>query len=314
MKKSWIIFPVIFCLAIFLLLIPKPGEIYDASMYGVLPGNSGSENSKNLQALIDKAAFKGGTIYIPEGEYVFCANGSQTYGDHCIKMRSNVSIHGSGEDTVLMPAGESEYGLDMFYYNDYLDHDSEAYLENCQFRDFVIDASGTSCKTYTSAGKGFMFNLFRNCHWANVTVKYTDATGFGVDCPVDSSMTNCVAIGCGKAAAEDSNGASGFGIGYGFAPGENLQITDCTANGNKKFGFFFEHQGRFDLERYPLENQGSFEINSCSAEGNLYNFGGICAQNVTYQDCVSEAPRNKGVFFEDCTDCRYNGKEVEPFA
>lgn len=314
MKKFWIVFAVLLCLVLLLFLLPRPEPVYDASIYGVLPGNSGSENSKNLQSLIDKASVDGGTIFIPEGEYEFSKNGTQTYGDHCIKMRSNVSICGSGEKTVLMPVGESDYGLDMFYFNDYLDLGDPTYLENCTFKDFVIDASGTSCKSYTSAGKGFMFNLIRNCHWQNVTVKNTDATGFGMDCPIDSSITNCTAVGCGKAADDSSTGASGFGIGYGYAPGESLQIRDCTARDNRKFGFFFEHQGRFDPERYPLENQGSFQVNSCYSEGNLYNYGGISAKNITYHQCTSGQFRGKDIFFENCADCEYNGEGVDHYA
>ena len=37
-------------------------------------------------------------------------------------MRSGVSILGDGEKTVLKPVGKSRYGLDMFYFNDYLDY------------------------------------------------------------------------------------------------------------------------------------------------------------------------------------------------
>ena len=285
--------------------VPGDGRI-DATKYGVLPENSGIENSRNLQALIDETGKSGGTIYIPAGEYTFAENGTQTIGSHCIKMRSNVSIVGDGEKTVLKPIGESQYGMDMFYFNDYLDTGEAVYLENCRFESFVIDASGTSCDVYTSAGKGFMFNLFRNCHWEYVTVKYTDATGFGVDCPIDSSIKNCIAIGCGKAATEENGGASGFGIGYGFCDYESITITDCYAAGNKKFGFFFEHQGRFDPNRYLLSNQGQFLVTQCSAGDNLYNFGGICAKNIRYRQCVSYEARKQQVYFEDCDNCKFN--------
>lgn len=281
----------------------------DATEYGVSPTNSGKQNSENLQKLIDMASQTGGAIYIPAGEYEFAENGTQAIGSHCIKMRSDVTIFGDGEQTVLRPTGQSAYGLDMFYFNDYLDTGEAIYLENCTFRDFVIDGQGTSCQTYTSAGKGFMFNLFRNCHWQGVTVKNTDATGFGVDCPMDSSISDCVAIGCGKAATVENSGASGFGIGFGFADGESIIITNCTAEENRKFGFFFEHQGRFDDVRYAAETPGALCVKNCTAMGNLYNFGGIVAEDVVYDACVSVSAMRVGYYFEDCQNCQMLGCE-----
>lgn len=279
----------------------------DANIHGVLPGNSGKENSENLQRLIDDVSVTGGTIYISAGEYEFAENGTQTIGSHCIKMRSNVSIIGDGEETVLKPVGSSRFGMDMFYFNDYLDTGDPVYLENCNFEDFVIDAAGTSCEIYTSAGKGFMFNLFRNCHWKRVVVMNTDATGFGVDCPIDSSITQCTAFGCGKAASDGATGASGFGIGYGYVSGECISINDCVSLNNKKYGIFFEHQGRFDSKRYDLSNQGEFHVTKCTAEGNMFNFGGILAENVHYSRCTSGQAKKQKVFFEDCNNCTFNG-------
>jgi hypothetical protein len=155
-----------------------------------------------------------------------------------------------------------------------------------------------------------MLNLFRNCHWKNVTVRYTDATGFGVDCSMDSSITNCTAIGCGKAATSESTGASGFGIGYGYAPGEHIEIRDCTSRDHAKFGFFFEHQGRFDPQRYDPQNQGSFVVIGCDASGNLYYFGGIRAENVTYRQCTAADATGSDVHFENCRNCYYNDEAM----
>ncbi|MBQ7386920.1 MAG: hypothetical protein IJW03_02010 [Clostridia bacterium] len=274
-------------------------DIINATNYGVSVDNSGAENSENLQELIDSLEGSGRTVYIPAGEYKFAARGTQTIGSHCIKMRSGVSIIGDGDKTVLMPVGTSEYGLDMFYFNDYLDTGAEVYLENCRFESFVIDAYATSVETYTSAGKGFMFNLFRDCHWKNVTVKNTDATGFGVDCPIDSSISGCKAIGCGKGATEQSSGASGFGIGFGFCDGESISVSGCEASGNKRFGFFFEHQGRFDSDKYSAFDEHSFTVSDSVASGNLYNFGGIRASDVIYRDCRSFESRMHGFYFEN---------------
>ena len=279
----------------------KSTDKINATEHGLSVENSGEENSKALQALVDKVSISGGVIYIPAGEYLFCENGRQTIGSHCIKMKSNVSIVGDGDKTVLCPIGNSEYGMDMFYYNDYLDLGEPSYLENCNFQDFVIDAAGSSCNVYTSAGKGFMFNLFKNCHWQRVTVKNTDATGFGVDCPTNGSIKECIAIGCGKAATEENGGASGFGIGFGYCDDESIIISGCTAQNNKKFGFFLEHQGRFSDERYSAEKSLTFRISDCISSGNLFNFGGICAMNTVYERCRSFGAEKYGFYFENST-------------
>lgn len=302
MKKNMVWLLIVALLPISAGCTPQKETVWDATEYGVSPTNSGQQNSENLQKLIDKISQIGGSIYIPAGEYLFAENGTQTIGSHCIKMKSNVSIFGDGEKTVLKPVGQSAYGMDMFYFNDYLDTGEPVYLTNCTFRDFVIDADGTSCLTYTSAGKGFMFNLFRNCHWQNVTVKNTDATGFGVDCPIDSSISKCVAIGCGKAATVETSGASGFGIGYGYSAEESIKITDCRAVGNKKFGFFFEHQGRFNRNMYTADTAVGFRVTDCIAEGNLYNFGAIAAFGGVYENCTSQSAIRAGYYFEDSAD------------
>lgn len=283
--------------------IQENSNIINATEHGVSVENSGEDNSKALQAIIDSAALDGKTIYIPAGEYEFAENGRQTIGSHCIKMRSEVSIIGDGEKTVLKPIGSSKYGLDMFYFNEYLDTGESIYLENCNFESFVIDASGTSCEVYTSAGKGFMFNLFKNCHFKNVTVKNTDATGFGVDCPIDSTIIGCTAIGCGKAATYEGGGASGFGIGFGYSEEESIIISDCNAVGNKKFGFFLEHQGRFNAEKYSAAPKNIFTVKDCLAEENLFGFGGIYAYNTVYENCVSQNSTRYGFYFEESAAC-----------
>ena len=82
-------------LLLLIILLPCVGcsheeSIVDATKYGVLPTNSGLQNSENLQKLIDELSVSGGVIYIPAGEYEFAEIGTQTIGAHCIKMRSNV--------------------------------------------------------------------------------------------------------------------------------------------------------------------------------------------------------------------------------
>lgn len=271
---------------------------YDATKFGVSTTNTGEENSKALQELIDMLPINE-TIYIPSGEYKFAEIGQQSIGSHCIKMRSNVNIVGDGDSTVLLPVGNSKYGLDMFYFNELLDNGTATYLKNCTFKNFVIDAKETSSEVYTSAGKGFMFNLYENCHWENVTVKNTDATGFGMDCPIDCTIVKCKAINCGKAATTKNTGASGFGIGFGYSNKESIEIIDCVSIGNKIFGFFFEHQGRFNSELYQANETNGFLVDNCKANSNYYNFGGIVAIDIVYKKCVSSDYTKDDFYFED---------------
>ena len=116
-------------------------------------------------------------------------------------------------------------------------------------------------------------------------------------------MTNYTAIGCGKAGTQNSTGASGFGIGFGYSDEESMTISDCTATDNAKFGFFLEHQGRFDTKRYQANTSGEFLVINCNAAKNLYNFGGIVAWNVLYDGCKSRDAVAVGFYFEDCRHC-----------
>lgn len=286
----------------FLWRITKPVEV-NALEHGVSPSNSGIKNSIALQNLIDSLTNSKGVIYIPSGEYEFAEGVKWEMSSYCIGMKSNISIIGDGDTTILKPVGRSEKGLDMFFFNDCFEKGYPWYLENCRFENFVIDGSGTSCDKYTTSGKGFMFNLFKNCHWKNVTVKNTDATGFGVDCPIDSSITNCIAENCGKAATTMGKGASGFGIGFGYSNDESITISNCQSYGNRKFGFFFEHQGRFSSWLYTAETSKGFVISDCTATGNYYNFGGIQAVNTLYEDCYSSDANKHGFYFENSRYC-----------
>ena len=279
----------------------------NATEHGVLPENPGLENSKALQKMIDELQWDE-TIYIPAGEYRFAEIGKGTIGAYCIKMDSNTHIIGDGKRTVLLPEGVSEYGLDMFYFNELLDSGTVTYLVNCVFEDFVIDGKGTSTKSYTSAGKGFMFNLIKECRWENVVVKNTDGTGFGVDCPIDCTILNCEAINCGKAATTNDHGASGFGIGFGYSEKETMNITNCISTGNRKFGFFFEHQGRFS-PLYQAEKTMGFLVENCEAENNYYNFGGMVAMDVEYRGCISWTHIMQDYYFNRSSNCIVTSSE-----
>lgn len=249
-------------------------------------------NTAELQRCVDEASAKGGgAVYIPAGTYYFASQGLNRRGneEYVCMPKDNVTVIGAGRDTVLKPVGRSSGGLDMFYFNEYADSGftNPKYLVNADFRDFVIDGELANADRYTSAGKGFMINLYKDCDWYNVVVKNTDGTGFGMDCPINCTIISCEAYNCGKLATTSNVGASGFGIGTGYCEEETILIDNCYAEGNKKFGIFFEHQGRFCGGRnYTAKGMKSFIVQNCTAKNNYIDFGGELAVDVTYKNCT----------------------------
>lgn len=278
-------------------------------------------NTKILQSAMDKvSALGGGTVYLPGGTYYFKQGGTSNRKEKfVIKCKDNVRLKGNGVKgssvTILKPLYSNTNssvsgGLDMFYFNNYSESsfshkdsdrfnitytdmdgktqtltNQKIYLDNADFEDFIIDGNDAYNKyNYDTTGKGFMINLFRDSDWNNVVVMNTDATGFGMDCPINSTVTNCVAINCGKAASESDGGASGFGIGTGYSNNEYMIIKNSYSFNNKKFGFFFEHQGRFtNSNHYPATTSKGFVVSNSVAGGNYADFGGLKAHNVTFE-------------------------------
>lgn len=271
--------------------------------------DAAAANTKALQDATDKASGQKGTVLLPKGTFYFASAGkpcvysggrvlNHTIGEHVILCRNDVTYVGCGQETVLKPIGVTQDGLDMFYFNDFLDsgHETQEYLENVHWRNFVVDSEGTWSLTYTTAGKAFMLNLCRNCTWEKVSVYNTDGTGFGMDCTVDCRINDCFAWGCGKCATETGGGASGFGIGYGYSDEESMVITNCESYHNKKFGYFFENQARFN-PLYLAKTHGEFSAKNCVARGNLADYGGLMSTGVLYENCGSLGARRYSFYF-----------------
>ena len=253
-----------------------------------------ADNSAILQSAIDSASVEGGTVSIGEGVFYFAFTDASSDGNYVIEMRDGVEVRGAGTDkTILKPlgryamTGEAPHGIDMFYYDGL---DDGRYLENATFRDFTIDGESTqgSLRGYNASGKGFFFKLFQDCLWENVCVRNTDGTGFGADFPINCTMRNCTAVGCGKNATSSSVGASGFGVGVGYSENESMLIEDCSSSCNTKFGFFFEHQSLFGSDGMTAKKAEGFRVVGCKAWGNLINFGGNRAYDVVYRSCESD--------------------------
>ncbi|MDO4443691.1 MAG: S-layer homology domain-containing protein [Slackia sp.] len=273
-----------------------PGCAQDESAFVELKqGRSAAEyNTQTLQQAINAASYQGGgSLLLPAGTFYFAWSHEDDWNNCAIIARDNVSIKGAGMDeTFLKPLGsyseegEAAHGVDMFLHEG---AESGDCLTNADFADFTIDGSAAhgDPAQYNSSGKGFSFTLFKDCDWNRVKTVNTDGTGFGVDFPIDCTMTDCVAIRCGKNATASSYGASGFGIGTGYSEEESIVIENCTAYDNTKYGFFFEHQTTFDNPATKSPRAHGFVVRDCEASGNLYNFGGNRANDVRFIECRS---------------------------
>ena len=251
-------------------------------------------NTKTLQSLVNSSK-SNEIITISSGTYYFSKGGTAPNEDYVIKLTNNTTIVGSGTSgnnaTILKPYAPDntiELGMDMFYYNNVTDSGRKEakYLENVSFSNFVIDGKDVRAKYYTSAGKGFMIKLCKNCFWDNMVVRNTDGTGFGMDNIINGKISNSIAENCGKIAPVDSGGGAGFGIGTGYSNDEYVVIENCKAIGNKRFGFFFEHQGYF-TNYYKATKAKGFIVKNSTATGNLYNFGANRGNDVSYINCTS---------------------------
>lgn len=306
-------------------------------------------NTSILRAAIDNAKY-GDIIKIPEGTYLFAINPNDSaatnidemgdgaegsYEYHVIEMKSGITVIGEGQnDTILMPVGEYDYGLDMFYWNKYsealregtiespktpseIDNREWLWLNNVHFKNFTIDSAKTRYKDpnkYNAKGKGFFFSLCKDSTWSNVSVKNTEGTGFGMDLLVNVDITDCYAEGCGKVGKgtdfKPGVGGSGFGIGTGVSEKESVTITNCTAKDNARFGFFFEHQSRFSNTDFLAEHCVGYTIQDCTSVGNNWGYGGERSNDVTYKNCIERqskqqamwfGPGSKRCFVQNCT-------------
>ena len=295
--------------------------------------DAATHNTKYLQKLVDEVSEAGGgSIFIPNGQYYFNAIYDKTTGKYqnlvvnggvsgeyyAIKCKDNVEIIGESEKgTILLPIGHYGSGIEMFFFKDYNTekHISNSYLINADFRNFTIDEINVTIDEYSTAGKGFCIVVCKYCDLENITVKNTNGTGIGLDCAVNSTIKNCTAINCGRSVKDETyGGGSGFGIGTGYSNDEHIVIENCYAEGNGKFGYFFEHQTRFDVEPglfNATENRGVI-VRNCTSKGNMYNYGGLRANDVIYENCISygESKLSELYFSENCRRINLNNMKL----
>lgn len=201
------------------------------------------------------------TIFFPRGVYRIDGG--------AIIPQSGVSIIGAGRD-------ETRF-LPVSYFSAFLKKTGQTpsnYLENVVFANFSIDGSQQIIDpgrgSYWVETKGFFFQGFRRCLFTDIALYDTAATSMGIDF-ADGSIIQRVLVRNGGRLAYGigAPGASGIGIGTGWAQSEPLLVTDCISEGCTNYGMFVERQG----DQYSLHTARHTIISNCISKGNGYGLG-----------------------------------------
>lgn len=200
------------------------------------------------------------TLFFPRGRY---ALGS------AIIPANGVSFVGAGDNqTVFAPsARESAFNWNMV-------NGVQNWLTNCTFASFAIDGSGqygggSSQNGYDVRTKGAFFQGFRDCRFLNLRIENTWATGLGIDFADRALISGVWVRGCGRGAVRGDPGASGIGIGTGWAQSEPLIITDWHSYDNTNYGVFVERQA----DAAAVYDARHTIVTNGVAKGNNHAFG-----------------------------------------
>lgn len=205
---------------------------YDATKYGVLPGNA--DNTDALQTLID-TVYKngGGTIYIPNGEYHFKWKKSI----YAIALKPDVSILGENKYlTKLIMDDCADVSYSLFYR-----HQGKTYpLARCTFSNFTAD--GSALTQWAVSGKIFYCQYVENCTFKDLVLIGTPATALGIDYLSNVLIDSIICVNCGHMYESGRIGSSGIGIGCGGYENENFTISNNICIGSGQYGIFVENQ------------------------------------------------------------------------
>ena len=179
----------------------------------------------------------GGIVYLPEAYYPL-----STF----IIPRSNVSIIGAGNKSILLPYKQNTAIRFVGTLTNY--------LENVVMSNFTIEGENQvllSGAGYVPDIKGTYIKHWRNCVMDNVTMLNIGATALGNDMADNCSIIRCRIENFGRLAPNAGSagiwerplGASGIGIGTGALDDEPLYMAFNTVKNGTNFPLFLEPQG-----------------------------------------------------------------------
>ena len=227
-------------------------------------GDGVVDDTAAIQAALDAASVRGGTVYLPAGRYRLTS---------ALRPSSFVTLAGDGAGSVLAPAGRISAIAALFT--------AEDPLTAFHCRDLAIDGS-EQVGPYTSATKGIFITHLSGCTFTNLTVSATAATGIGIDHLYDGTVVHgCRVVGCGRLNGGNLPGGAGIGIGTGARDVESFLIAGNHCDGNARFGIFVESQTT------RASTGGRIVANACV--GNRHGIGdcGMAATVILGNTCVA---------------------------
>ena len=254
---------------------------------GGIVGDGVADDAPAIQAAIDVAAGRGGTVYLPAGRY--------RLGAAALQARSGVTLAGDGAATVLLPVGRVSAIAGTFT--------SAAPLTSFVCRDLAIDGSQQT-GPYSSAIKGIFITHLSACGFLDLLVTGTAATGIGIDYLYDGTVVRgCRAFGCGRLNDGGQPGGAGIGIGTGARAVEAFVVEGNHCGGNARFGLFVESQTTL------ASTGGRVVANTC--EGNRHGIGDCGMSGLVVSGNVCTANRGSGIVVNSGTLSPIVGRDGE---
>ena len=239
----------------------------NANSYGIV-GDGIMDVAPKFTQLVSKLSENGGgTIYLPNGEYLLKSR---------VTWKSNVSLVGESHNAILKPYCDNSVSQG-FAAISWLNTDGtqQGYSEdnpmvNCHFSNFTIDGIEQNPSSYDSYPKGINIHFMKDCSFEDIQFLNTFATGLGVDFLENVFIHNIYCYNCGRGYTptdtEGIAGGAGIGIGTMGMAKETCVISDCITDRCGNYGIF-------------LEGGSIFQTNGCQSHYTIANCQTINGRN-----------------------------------
>jgi hypothetical protein len=232
--------------------------------YGADKTGAADSYSAIIAARDAASAAGGGVVYAPAGTYKTLSP--------ITSWPNKVSLIGDGPGhTIFKPTFADESFLKNI-------KTAAAPMTDCTFDSFQVDGTGqTQSAGYVSSTKGLFSQFHRRCHWRNLYIHDTPATGLGVDHFQECTIDRVEVDGCGRLNGGTGPGGNGIGLGTGGFAIESIVVSHCIAKGSARYNIFVEKQT-------AVSQTALFtKIHHCHVEGGQYGLGD-CGNSRTIWD------------------------------